>query len=179
VIQRDLAILRALEKFRVMCRDHIARLFFSDVSNPIVSTNRVIKRLIRDGYAVAVPQENGKPYLYMPNPTIIHPRSRRIEHFLKIVDLYIETCLPDHFDVEPTFSNEYRPDVYATINGERMVIEVQRTRISNRKMQEKVDAFMRSYYMKEHDARTMWICASMRYDVSVESGFKVIIGEEI
>jgi hypothetical protein len=169
MIKRDRAILEYLEKFRVLSRDQIAALVCPEVANPAYIANRICKRLGRDGYLTVLPQRLGEQYLYMPDPPIIHPRSTRINHFLKIADLYIELGKPNHYDVEPPFNN-YRPDVYATIGEISVCIEVQLTRVAKRKIQSKVDRFVRSYYLGEHKARVIWIYTEKTYDLKAPNG---------
>jgi hypothetical protein len=166
---RDRRIIDLLRKFRVLSRDHIAALVCSEVANPAYTAWRICNRLARDGYIIAIPQEHARPYLYMPNPPIINKRSSRIDHFLAIADLYLTLGCPDHYDVEPPFANGngYRPDVYATIDGERVCIEIQRSHKSNRHIQAKVNGFIRTFYRGDHKARTLWIVSDRRYNVKI------------
>ena len=134
-----------------------------------------MKRLSRDGYILQVPQVKDRPYLYMPNPTIIHPQSNKINHFLGIVDIYINLDQPKVFEVEPIINDEYRPDAYVRVIGDTPVlIELQRTLISIKRMQEKVDAFVKAYNKKEHDAKTLWIVSDTEYRVKIPSGFSIV-----
>jgi hypothetical protein len=174
MIKRDRAILEYLEKFRVLSRDQIAALVCPEVANPKKTANRICKRLARDGYLTIVPQPREKQYLYMPKPPII---KGNIDHFLEIAQLYIALGMPEHFDVEPRF-NDYEPDVYTTVDHQKVCIEVQRSRISDRKMQSKVDEFMMSYYMKQHEANILWIYSSNRYDVKASDAFIIKQGKE-
>jgi hypothetical protein len=48
--KRDKAIIKDLNKFRVMDRDSIAELHFSNSKNPKDATNHVLLRLLRDGH---------------------------------------------------------------------------------------------------------------------------------
>ncbi|MGF6950216.1 hypothetical protein QF028_002721 [Neobacillus sp. B4I6] len=47
--KRDKAIIRDLNKFRVMDRDSIAKLHFAGLKNPITAANSVSLRLLYDG----------------------------------------------------------------------------------------------------------------------------------
>lgn len=109
----------------------------------------------------------------MPNPTLIHPRGSKTEHFLAIADLYIALDQPKIYEVEPTISEDYRPDAYARLDVP-VIVEVQRSTISSKKMQEKVDLFVKSASRKQHDARTLWIIADRPYTVKAPSGFQIV-----
>lgn len=109
----------------------------------------------------------------MPNPTIIPPSSGRIEHFLGIADVYLALGMPPVFVVEPDMSKEYKPDAYVRMpDNAAAVIEYQRSRISNTKMQEKVDLFMQTF--GEHKTRTMLIYATKPYELIVPVNFRII-----
>lgn len=110
----------------------------------------------------------------MPNPTLIHPKGTKIDHYLKIVDFYIHTGCPPHFIPEPNWKN-YKPDVYMKDSkGNNICVEIQLTHISSKKMQKKVDEFA-STHGKEHDAKVMLLVSSVEYPkVEVPKGFNVI-----
>lgn len=111
----------------------------------------------------------------MPNPSIIPKQSSRTQHFLEIADLYLALNQPKIFEVEPDVSEYYRPDVYLRVDSDVPVcVEVQRSVISNAKMQEKVDGFVQAFKQKKHDAKTLWIVANKTYDVSIPSGFRIV-----
>jgi hypothetical protein len=111
----------------------------------------------------------------MPNPTIIHPQSNKINHFLGIVDLYIKLGQPKIFEVEPVINDEYRPDAYFRLSdGTPVLIELQRTLVSTKRMQEKVEAFAKAFLKKQHDAKTLWIVADTEYRIKVPAGFSVV-----
>ena len=107
----------------------------------------------------------------MPNPTLIHPKSSKINHYLKIVDTFIYYGCPQVFVVEPQLG-EYRPDVYMKDHqGNTACVEVQLTPISTKKMQQKIDQFT-STYGKEHDAPIMLIVSDNEYSkVKIPDGF--------
>ncbi|UOF90729.1 hypothetical protein LSG31_00150 [Fodinisporobacter ferrooxydans] len=179
MLARDQSILHYLNAFRVLSRDQIATLVCNDVKNPAYIASRVCKRLGRDGHLTILAQEKGKQNLYMPKPPLIHPRSIRVNHFLAIADLYIKLDKPQVFDVEPAyFQHGYRPDVYAIIDGIPVCIEVQLSRISKKKMQDKANRFIQSYYHSEHKAKTLWIYSSIHYDVKLFGTFRIKNGLE-
>lgn len=131
--------------------------------------------MVRDDYIIPIPQPKDRPYRYMPNPTLIPPSSGRIEHFLGIADVYLSLGMPPTFVVEPDLSKAYKPDAYVkTEKGAIAVIEYQRSRISNTKMQEKLDQFVDAFKKKEHSVKTVIIYAYKPYDVKVPEGFQLL-----
>lgn len=138
-----------------------------------MTVNRIMKRLARDGYILPIPQVKDRPYLYMPNPTLIHPQSNKINHFLGLVDLYIQMKQPAVFEIEPIINEDYRPDVY-TRKEVPVLIELQLTPISLKRMQEKVDLFVKAHIKKQHDATTLWIVADTQYQVKIPAGYSVM-----
>lgn len=170
---RDRQIINLLKKFRIMSRDQIAQLICPEVANPTATVNRILKRLSRDLHITQIPRPKDQCYWYMPNPTIIHPESQNCRHFLGIVDLYISLGKPEVFYVEPVCSSDYRPDVYCRVEHP-LVIEYQRSKITIKSMQEKINNFAKAYTRGEHDAKTLWIMSDITYNVKTPEGFKVI-----
>jgi hypothetical protein len=127
-----------------------------------------------NGSITQIQRERDKPFLYMPNPTLIHPRTIKIDHYLKIVDFYIHTGCPDNFIPEPPYK-EYKPDVYMKDQkGNPICVEIQITPISTKKMQQKIDQFVSSYG-KEHDAKILLLVTNNDYGkVKVPPTFKLI-----
>lgn len=109
----------------------------------------------------------------MPNPTICHPESQNIRHFLGLADIYIQLGKPEVYIVEPPVNDKYRPDVY-TRCPDPVCIEYQRSKITIKKMQEKVDNFAKAYVKGEHDAKTLWIMSDISYQVKTPESFKII-----
>lgn len=127
-----------------------------------------------NGSITQIKRERDKPYIYMPNPTLIHPKSSKIDHYLKIVDLYIYLKCPENFMVEPTFDN-YRPDAYAIYNNSPMCFEVQITKISLNKMKKKIESFVNTYG-KYHNATNLVIVSDDVYaGLSIPKGFKIYL----
>ena len=133
-----------------------------------------MKRLVRDGHVLAVPQERDKPYLYMPNPALIHLKSMKTDHFLGLVDIFIQLKQPPIYEVEPIVNDDYRPDAYTRIDGAPVIIEYQRTIISSKRIEYKVNAFVESFYRKQHDAKTLMIVTDHPYKVGTPPGFTVL-----
>lgn len=154
-----------------MTRDQIGMLVCPNNANPNVVVNRIMKRLVRDKLAVAKPRTKDQSYIYMsPSNTDI----RQINHALEVVDLYFEFGQPtyNHFIIEPLIMERYKPDIVVYTGGKRIVTEVQRTRVSRKDMQEKVDNFMR--YSEIHKSKTLWIKTDLPYKLEIEQGFTLI-----
>lgn len=75
--------------------------------------------------------------------------------------------------VEPMCSSDYRPDVYCRLDRS-VVVEFQRSKITIKRMQDKVDNFAKAYVKGEHDAKTLWIMSDIQYSIKVPEGFQVI-----
>lgn len=139
-----------------MSRDHIAQLHCLDVARPEATASRICKRLSRDGYIITIPQPKDRPYLYKAKGTSIRENTSRLEHYLAIVDAYIDLGCPNVFEVEPAWPS-YRPDAYAQVDGQYVCIEVQTSKVTNKRIQNKINRFVRSWQRQEHDATTLWI----------------------
>lgn len=109
----------------------------------------------------------------MPNPALIHTESSKTRHFLAIADTFIRFGQPRHFDVEPIFDDKYRPDAYATIRGKKVIIEVQRSHTSNKKMQDKVNGFVRTHREGKHEATAMYVVTDENFKISAPDGYNL------
>jgi len=138
-----------------------------------MTVNRVLKRLARDTHITAIPQPRENQYIYMPNPTLIHPRSTHIEHWMAIADFYIHAKYPQTFVIEPSLNgHSYRPDIYyKDEKGKSYIVEIQRSRISNKDMQQKVNNFVDSYFKRAHDATTFTLVTDMNFKLTIHEGF--------
>lgn len=170
---RDRMILALLKRFRVLSRDQLGKLTCEEVTNPAATINRIMKRLSRDLHVTQIVRPKDEPYLYMPNPTIIHPESQNIRHFLGIADIFIQLNKPEIFEVEPVVSGTYRPDIYCRL-PEATIIEFQRSTISLKRMQKKIDDFLDSHIRKLHDAKTLWVMSDTKYNISLPPGYTLI-----
>lgn len=130
-----------------------------------------MKRLDRDGHVTTVPRPKTEVYLYMPNPALIHTESAKIRHFLAIANFYIDIGCPEIYEVEPQIDPEYIPDAYTRVGGTPILVEIQRSYISHKKMQQKIDSWIRTYREGKHDARTLWLVCDLQFRVSVPEGF--------
>jgi len=151
MMNRDLKIMKDLEKFRVMSRDDIIDLYFSHLKNPITNANTVLKRLVRDNQIEV--SRSFSPYVYFPYGSNMKRDSTKIPHFLKIVDVYKQIKQyedPVVFEVEPKYSKGLaEPDILTTIKGVHCFIEVQRNLYSQKVMDQKIKRYEALKYSDE------------------------------
>jgi competence CoiA-like predicted nuclease len=103
---------------------------------------------------------------------MIHTQSSKINHYLGLADIFIRIGCPTDYTIECHIENgEYIPDAIAKIGEHKIVIELQRSVISESKMQDKVDNFVK-YYGK-HGSKHLWIFTDKEYKLRVPSGFNV------
>lgn len=163
-----------LKKFPICSRNQIAKLFFSQNTKPINVCNRVLKRLAMEGKILQVPRERDKTYLYTLNPSPIHHKNPKINHYLKMVDFYIKNECPKNFIIEPKLG-KYEPDIlFKDGSGKTICVEIQLTKISLKRMQEKINDYVKEYE-KEHDAEKIVICSENEYKgLVIPNKFKLI-----
>jgi hypothetical protein len=126
-----------------------------------------------DGSCLKVIREKDKTYCYTSNPSPIHHKSNKINHYLKIVDFYINEGKPENFLIEPMLGS-YSPDLFFKDKGNNSIcVEIQLTPISQNKMQDKVNRFV-AEYGKEHDSKILVICSDTHYKIKTPNGFKII-----
>jgi hypothetical protein len=132
-----------------------------------------MKRLVTDGSCLKVIREKDKTYCYTANPSPIHHKSNKINHYLKIVDFYINEGKPENFLIEPMLGS-YSPDLFFKDKGNNSIcVEIQLTPISQNKMQDKVNRFV-TEFGKEHDSKILVICSDIQYKIKTPNGFKII-----
>jgi hypothetical protein len=146
--QRDKAIIKNLERFRVMTRDDICDLHFSNIKYKTIQTNRVMKRLCRDDY-IEVSKEY-RIYRYFPSPSI-KKDSTKIPHFLAIVDFYKQILKyeePKEFEVEPKVGDKgiIEPDIFMIWKNAPFFVEIQRKIYSKKVMAAKMKRYEQYYY---------------------------------
>jgi hypothetical protein len=130
-----------------------------------------MKRLVMDGSCLQIPRTKDKCYLY--GSIGVNPKSNKIEHYMKIVDFYLERGRPKNFIVEPSLGS-YEPDIFFKDKSDNSIcVEIQITAISHKKMQTKVDAFIKEYG-KEHDSKIFVICSDYHYKIKIPNGFKLV-----
>lgn len=163
-----------LKKFPICSRNQIASLLFNQNSRPVNVCNRVLKRMVMEGKIKQVKRERDQTYLYCQNPASIHPKSPMINHYLKMVDFYIKNGCPNNFLIEPILGS-YEPDImFRDKNNKTICVEIQLTRISIKRMQEKVNQFVKEYG-KNHDSLKLIICSERDYTkLTIPKGFTLI-----
>lgn len=77
------------------------------------------------------------------------------------------------FNIEPQISNDYRPDAYMVKDGHHAILEYQRSIISQKRMQDKVDRFVGAYAAGKHKCRVILIVSNFKYKVVAPTGFTV------
>lgn len=133
-----------------------------------------MKRLTLNGLANPIIRRKDECYLYTTNPAHIHPNSNKINHQLKILDYYIEVNQPKQCVIEPILGG-YEPDLMYKDNMNRTVcVEIQLTKISKKRMQEKINRFIAEYGIN-HDSKILYICSTIKYnDLKTKNEFKII-----
>ncbi|UYX52217.1 replication-relaxation family protein [Bacillus thuringiensis] len=182
---RDKKIIQALHLFRCISRDQIAKLFFSNVKNPITAANYVLKRLRRENHIDA--NVDTQPYIYFPKPSTIKKNSQKTKHYLAIVDFYIDVCkyeCPAIFEVEKRYGSGYaQPDIYMVWQGKVYFVEIQLSRYSSDLIEEKLNRYenylkSEKYFCKKitsniNDSPYIWIVSKTPYAI-LNSNLKVI-----
>ncbi len=175
---RDKAIIKDLARFRVMDRDSIAELHFSNLKRPHLAANNVLLRLLRDGQI----QRSTKytPYLYFGPEVQIKKSSQKIGHFLAILNTYKEIRQHgkiESFLVEPKYGKKggVEPDVYMYFRQTPFFIEVQNSLYSQKQMEEKLERYIdlfHSGYMAAPFPHVL-ILSEQRYALDSDYPFKV------
>ncbi|WP_062105198.1 hypothetical protein [Bacillus niameyensis] len=143
--KRDIAIISNLNKFRVMDRDSIAELHFSNLKNPSYAANNVLLRLLREGHISR--STTFIPYVYFGSEVQMKRDSAKIGHFLAILEVYKEIRRLgqlDTFLVEPKFGKKgmAEPDIYCEYRKTPFFIEVQKSIYSEKQMQDKLNRYV-------------------------------------
>lgn len=146
---RDKAIIESVSKFRVLDRDQIINLHFSNIRDPISSANRVLKRLVRDNYLTYDPTR--KPYNYFLNPSPIKKDSGKIFHFKAIADFVISAIKQGgmkEYDIEIKLGDKgtVEPDVFMIWQKSPFFVEVQRSNQYSKSYMEKKFKRYEDYY---------------------------------
>jgi len=153
--ERDQAVIRDINRFRVMDRDTVAELHFSHLKRPVNSANAVLKRLVANGN-IRRSDAFGTPFLYLSADSKIKKDSSKIGHYLAILGVYKEMLRYGdilQFQVEPRFGGKgtVEPDVFCIFrkHGRKdkaaLFIEVQKTVYSQRTMQSKLERYLQLY----------------------------------
>lgn len=154
---RDQNILKDLERFRVLDRDQLIEIHFSDKSNKIDSCNKVMRRLVNNK-KVRVDRST-KPFHYFPNESKMKINSSKLFHFKAITDLFIEASKlgeVELFEVEFKTGDKGEPEPDALMKwrpSERFnyvwfFVELQLSVYSQKVMNDKFERY-KTYYNKE------------------------------
>lgn len=163
-----------LGKWKISSTPQIAVMYFKENAHPQKTASKVLKRLNMQGKTLSVIRSIDEPYLHTLKPSAIHHKSNMIPHQLKLIDYYIEVNQPEKCLIEPILG-EYEPDLFYRDHMNRSVcVEIQLTKISKKKMQHKIDLFIKEYG-KNHDSKILYICTSINYKgLTAKDGFKII-----
>lgn len=149
--KRDLEILKSLERFKCLERDQIAALHFFDNANPIVSVNRVLKRLRDSGYILANTNRSFQQYIYFLNPSPIKTDSQKIDHYLMIAQGYIDMGKYSpikNYRIETKLEGaDIIPDVSCEWLGKKWFLEFQNSVYTTHKLYKKLNKYV-DYYNK-------------------------------
>jgi hypothetical protein len=171
--ERDKGIIESLRRFRVLDRDQIIKLHFTNVKDQINSCNKVLKRLNRDGHVEV--DLSSRPYNYFPSPCTMRKDSQKIPHFKEIANFYLSLLpfkTPNQFEVEFKSGQKgsIEPDIFMLWNGVPFFVEIQRNYYSSKVM----DAKMKRYadYFQEGTWREwtqhfpyIWILSEHKYNM--------------
>jgi Replication-relaxation len=156
--KRDEAIMDSLKMFRVLDRDQLIELHFSNLKQPTVTCNRVMKRL-RDRKLVDC-DTTSTPYNYFPNPSPIRKDSMKLLHFKAITNFFIEAAKLGHvaeFEIEfkPGKKGSIEPDLFMIWNNAPFFVEIQRNVYSKKVIDTKMERY-RDYFDSEEWKELPW-----------------------
>jgi hypothetical protein len=179
---RDKAIIRDLNRFRVMDRDSIAEIHFVGIKNPTTAANSVLLRLLRDGQIQR--STSFQPYVYFGAESQIKKNSAKIGHFLAILNVYKEMRKLgklESFKVEPKYGSKgnAEPDIFAMYRNTPFFIEVQKTAYSEKQMNEKLQRYVDFYNtgIMANPFPHVLILSDQRYAIDGQYPFKVFQAE--
>jgi len=146
--ERDLSILKDLERFRCMSREDVADIHFRHCKDRNKNANMVLKRLRRDGYIDA--NTSRQPYVYFPKDSKMKRNSQKINHFLAIVNVYKQLLVyeePRTMTIEPKYGSKgyMEPDMFVIWRESPFFIEIQKTQYTDKQMGEKLQRYEQYY----------------------------------
>jgi hypothetical protein len=152
VNQRDKAILSDLGRFRMLDRDQIIAIHFSDTKQQITNCNRVLNRLALKGLIKA--DRSLRPYRYFLSDYKIKMDGQKSNHYMSVADCYIDMLrvdAPTIFEVEPKLGDKgtVEPDVFTVWRNTPFFIEVQRTVYTKKVMAAKMKRYEEYYETKD------------------------------
>lgn len=156
--KRDKEILEMLRKFRTLDRDQLVEMFFSNLKQPIVVCNRVMKRLRMSGHVEC--DTSVAPYRYFPNPPTMRLDSMKMHHFKAIADFYIEMNKNGEiaeFEVEFRTGKKGSPevDIFLIWRNIPFFVEIQRTVKTKKVMAEKFERYQ-DYFVSNEWQHLSW-----------------------
>lgn len=175
--KRDKAIIKDLQRFRMMDRDSVAELHFSNMKRPILAANSVLLRLYRDGHIDR--NTNFQPFVYLPIESQMKKNSQKINHYLAILETYKEInklVNIQEFLVEPRYAGKgtVEPDIFLKYRNTDFFIEVQRTVYSEKVMNEKIDRYVNLYHENMFDRFPhVLIISDTHYKIDNKLSFKI------
>jgi hypothetical protein len=145
---RDKAIIKDLNRFRVMSRDDIADIHFQGLKRPKYAANNILLRLLREGHIER--STAFVPYVYFPAGSKMKKDGAKVGHFLAIVQVYKEIRklgALETFLVEPKFGGKgtVEPDIFCIFRKTPFFIEVQKSVYSEKQMSEKINRYADLY----------------------------------
>lgn len=171
---RDKAIIRDLNRFRVMDRDSIAEIHFAGLKDPQRSANNVLLRLLREGLI----QRSTAffPYVYFSVDMKIKQNSAKINHWLAILNVYKQMRkygVIESFEVEPKLGPKgtAEPDIRAIFRKTNFFIEVQRTQYTSKQMSAKLQRYAELHRLKPFPH--ILIVSDVSYEVCDDLPYKV------
>jgi hypothetical protein len=184
--KRDKAISDSLGRFRVLDRNQIICMHFSDQKQPITTANRVLQRLVLKGELKA--DISRRPYFYMRAENKMKFDGSKVPHFKSIADFYIELCKhgkPSVFEVEikVTEKGGIEPDVFMIWKGTPFFVEIQRSLYTSKVMQDKIDKYQAYYESGEWKKLTnkfplIWIQTETDY-LNIQSELQILQSKNI
>lgn len=176
--KRDKAIIKDLNKFRVMDRDSIAELHFTGLKNPITAANSVLLRLLRDGQIQR--STSFQPFIYFGPESQIKKQSQKIGHFLAILNVYKEMCKIGRlatFQVEPKYGAKgiAEPDIFVMYRNTGFFVEVQKTLYSEKQLNDKLNRYIDLFDsgIMAQPFPHILILSEQQYKIGKEYPFKV------
>jgi hypothetical protein len=178
-VTKESKVLDHFKTFPVSSRDQIQKLFFPRQSQRYV--NAVLLRM-REKNLIDVNTEI-KPYVYFARGARVHKRSSKLEHHLACVDFFIwlkeqakrkKKIPPVVLAYEPSFGRGFSsPDLILSFHGETLFVEIQRTKISSQRMQQKIKGYEELYVSGKTEFYTLkkpivWIITREPYQIDSE-----------
>lgn len=156
--QRDKEIIDSLKKFRVLDRDQLIEMHFTDLKQPKVVCNRVMKRLRMQGLVKC--DATATPYNYFDADSNIKKESTKIPHFKSIANFFIECSKlgnVSYFEAEYKVGDKgsVEPDVFMIFNKAPFFVEIQRSIYTKKVMDAKMQRY-KEYYESGEWTNLSW-----------------------